>query len=710
MYTLVLILKMIATIQDPFTVLVDAQEIDFGSNSNSQIDFDAIDEDQQLRMMNLIKGLSNVTPKNAPFGSEEQSFGSSTNSQMYFNAIDKAHEILEHDKDLAEKVPSCVVVGMQSVGKSAILSRISGIPFPQDSEVCTRVAIELRLRRAKTDQDSLKPMMIKAGNSEAIEVDKADRDAVVKALKEAQNKVLNRKQFEEKLSVKVEKIDVNLPEVTLIDLPGVFFAKDDGANNLEVQVKDMIRDRVSNEMALILHVVPLNQDPDTVSTWRIVRDADDKQERTISVLTKADLAMNDREGKEILKKRLQKVLMDSQTSECFVVHGAAKSLEDEASQLSDVSNYIEQLGLGEQIKVGLTELNEYVEERMLEHIKEKIPEMRRLLENELSRSDNELRILGRKPLAPIPVALRDSQRMKEHLVEAYESFLPDFRHYTETMRDKIFEIDMLPLGLVDTGKANKTFSALYPHYDIPPELYEHYILAELYEHYILALEVEKIGEDSRAMINTPYVGKKTELEKWLQTFAKPLEEVLKRYIVDTFEAFDRKIFRPSIERGSSEPTKIVSKHLELQIRKNVIVKAKNEAMDYANFLVDSIKENTFVADDHYLKKTSDELKILDEVIDRFSAIAPQKMYFHLVFEIRAFFKTRTRILPETIQLHFTKALKDLMKSTKEEIGNQIMLETSLAQINEPSRSIVRRKFHLEREKKIVNALEEISLL
>mmetsp|Transcript_17305 Transcript_17305/g.25887 ORF Transcript_17305/g.25887 Transcript_17305/m.25887 type:complete len:99 (-) Transcript_17305:534-830(-) len=51
-----------------------------------------------------------------------------------------------------------------------------------------------------------------------------------------------------------------------------------------------------NEMALILHVVPLNQDTDTISTWRTVRDADGEQLRTISVLTKADLASKDGKG------------------------------------------------------------------------------------------------------------------------------------------------------------------------------------------------------------------------------------------------------------------------------------------------------------------------------------------------------------------------------------------------------------------------------
>ena len=50
------------------------------------------------------------------------------------------------------------------------------------------------------------------------------------------------------------------------------------------EVKNMIKERVENEMALILHVVPLNQDTDTISTWRIVGDADGEQNRTISIL------------------------------------------------------------------------------------------------------------------------------------------------------------------------------------------------------------------------------------------------------------------------------------------------------------------------------------------------------------------------------------------------------------------------------------------
>ena len=630
---------------------------------------------------------------------------SPSKSKVYFNAIDRALEILEHDRDLAEKVPSCVVVGMQSVGKSAILSRISGIQFPQDSEVCTRVAIELRLRRARGDQDTTKLMSIKAGHFEAIEIDKTNKNAVENALKEAQIKLLNGKEFEDKLSIKVEKEDVDLPEVTLIDLPGVFFAKDNGADDLETQVKQMIHDRVRNEMALILHVVPLNQDTDTVSTWRIVRDADSKQERTISVLTKADLALKDKRGKDKLKKRIQKILADSKSSERFIVHGAAKSSELEESQLSQVSNYIEELGLGGQVKVGVKELNIFIEERMLEHIKDKIPEMRRLLESELGRSEEELKILGRQPISPISIALRDSQCMKQHLSEAYESFQPDYRRLTEVMSQEIFEIDLEPLGTVGANGARSTLKQNWKN-GLPTQ--------KFHIDHILALEVKKIGEDSRAMINTPFVGNRSELVTWLQTFVKPLDKILKKYIHDVFESFDCKIFQPSIKKGSSEPAKAVSKRLVLQIKKNLIIKAKRDATDYVSFLVDSVKENTFTSNEHYLADTTKKLEetINDRLVNHLkdSYRLEMQMHFRVVCEIRAFFKTRMKMLPDTIQLYATKALNDLFKVTEQEIGDQMLSKTSVALIKESTRSIARRKFHLEREKKLVNALDEISIL
>ena len=72
------------------------------------------------------------------------------------------------------------------------------------------------------------------------------------------------------------------------------------------------------------------------------------------------------------------------------------------------------------------------------------------------------------------------------------------------------------------------------------------------EHHILALEVKKIGEDSRNMINVPYVGKRTELETWLKIFIELLEKLLKKFIEDIFGAFYSNIVQPSMQKGASK--------------------------------------------------------------------------------------------------------------------------------------------------------------
>jgi len=49
------------------------------------------------------------------------------------------------------KLPSLVVCGDQSSGKSSVLEAITEVPFPRKTNLCTRYATELVLRRASED-------------------------------------------------------------------------------------------------------------------------------------------------------------------------------------------------------------------------------------------------------------------------------------------------------------------------------------------------------------------------------------------------------------------------------------------------------------------------------------------------------------------------------------------------------------------------------
>lgn len=519
---------------------------------------------------------------------------------------------------------------------------------------------------------------------------------------------MNGQEFEDKLSIKVEIEDKNLPEVTLIDLPGVFFAKDDTTQGLQDQVNDMIKGRVKNDMALILHVIPINQDTDTISTWRMVRDADGEK-RTISILTKADLALKD--GKGTFGKRIKKILEDSKSSSCFIIHGAAKDSNEEDHQLKEVSQLIEELKLDDQIKVGVKELNKFIEARMLEHIREKIPEMRKMLKKELCCCEEELKKLGRLPISPIQIVFDDLHLVIKCINEEYKDgcFQPKFRSLTQDMTKEIFDVEMEPLNLSDEEreKVNTVFEEKMTNsYSTPTP--------HLLKSHLLALQVKEIGEDNRPMDNIHFTGTSTELKIWLGKFADPIEDILTNYIDNIFKLFYQDIFQPSLEKGATEETKELMKNLKLLIERDVISKAKDSVTAYADHLVESVRESTYTSNYHYLDDTAKQLR--SQIDTDFNSelnssyLTDIRPYLHTVCDIRAFLKTRKKVLPDAIQLHCKKALDNLCGETEKKIGDEMVKEESWNTIKESTRKIQKRKDFLERENRVKSALKAIHFL
>jgi len=597
--------------------------------------------------------------------SKETDFLFGSRSKKYFNAIDKAHELLKDSKNLVNVVPSFVVVGMQSVGKSAVLSRISGIPFPQDSEVCTRVPMELRLRRGKFG-DKDKPMIIKAGNAEGIHVDKEDHLNIKKILNKAQHDVLNGAEFEDKLSVTIEKEDPNLPEVTLIDLPGVFFAKTADKVAMEDRVKLMINERVSSDMALILHVVPLNQDLDTISTWRIVHDADKTQSRTISVLTKADLVVKD--GKNVLKKRIEKIISDSKSSACFVIHGAAKDLASEEEELAVVSDYIAELHLDNRVMVGVKELNSYIEERMLEHIKDKLPKMRLKLEEELRLCQEEIMIMRRIPDTPTAIAVRDMKCLTARLDKQFKSSHPDLRRLVERMSNDVFDVPTIERNEIESD----------------------------------AQYIQEFESEHRSLINREFTDKRIELQKFLSDFSNEFGQILRKFIDDLFDVFRNNVLMPAFKNCGHPSAMDAIKDVEAGLLRNVVPGAYTSALEYKTRLVSSLKSNMFTPNMKSFNEYSAECASSQNEI--------KEPYRTHVCDILGFIRVRRDVLPDSVQLHAIGLMTSLLERNKEYIEENMITEKAIKLIQEPKKITLKRESLLHYERQIEEALNEISSL
>lgn len=90
----------------------------------------------------------------------EQAIGTSSISNAlskFFRELDEKRELL-HEVLEGWEPPRIVVIGDESAGKSTILEQLANVPiFPRKRRFCTRMPIELRLRR---DPDDSKAMLI----------------------------------------------------------------------------------------------------------------------------------------------------------------------------------------------------------------------------------------------------------------------------------------------------------------------------------------------------------------------------------------------------------------------------------------------------------------------------------------------------------------------------------------------------------------------
>lgn len=211
------------------------------------------------------------------------------------------------------KLPRIVVIGSESAGKSSVLERIAMQPvFPRDRNLCTRCPIKLSLRNDPR-ADELEPVSVRFGRRTLTVLQGAVGDTVKKLMNDAVCE-LNGGPFGivgEELVIEMRK--PNVPTIDLIDLPGIVAASlPDEPGDMMKQTRDLVERYVKDPNTLVVAVVP--------ATIKRVRDAQamqivqahNAQNRTIGVLTMADL-VHDSYGNDPrweLRERLNGVSQD----------------------------------------------------------------------------------------------------------------------------------------------------------------------------------------------------------------------------------------------------------------------------------------------------------------------------------------------------------------------------------------------------------------
>ncbi|KAH8596293.1 dynamin family protein-like protein [Bisporella sp. PMI_857] len=309
-------------------------------------------------------------------------------------------------------LPQIVACGDQSSGKSSTLEAITGIPFEQSDNLCTRFATEIHLRDSKNVYvtvrvipDPSRPAAEQATikNFEESFTDFADLPRIMTLAKAVMG--IEKKPDPEKKSpafardvLSIEFGSPGSPQLTVVDIPGLIATSTKGVTKADVELVAAITDHYINQPRTIcLAVVSATNDYSNQRILEKVRDVDPEGERTLGVITKPDglasgsaseaayieLARNEdiffKLGWHVLKNR------KFEESGC--------SLEERNLSEATFFNKSNFKTLPQE-SVGIDALKARLAQLLFEHIKNELPKLRKDLETALEDAQRSLGLLG----------------------------------------------------------------------------------------------------------------------------------------------------------------------------------------------------------------------------------------------------------------------------------------------------------------------------
>ncbi|XP_017977678.1 PREDICTED: dynamin-related protein 4C [Theobroma cacao] len=201
------------------------------------------------------------------------------------DAIDRLRLLMVMKEGI--QLPTIVVVGDQSSGKSSVLESLAGISLPRSQGICTRVPLIMRLQ----SHQSPAPELHLEYNGKIVPVEESD---ITTAINLATDEIAGHGKgiSNTPLTLVVKKDGV--PDLTMVDLPGITRVPVQGQpENIYEQIRDIIMEYIIPEESIILNVLSATVDFSTCESIRMSQKVDKTGERTRAVVTKADRAPED---------------------------------------------------------------------------------------------------------------------------------------------------------------------------------------------------------------------------------------------------------------------------------------------------------------------------------------------------------------------------------------------------------------------------------
>ncbi|ORE06403.1 hypothetical protein BCV72DRAFT_125288 [Rhizopus microsporus var. microsporus] len=298
-------------------------------------------------------------------------------------------------------LPLIIVVGSQSSGKSSVLETFVQRDFlPRGSGIVTRRPLVLQLVTLH------QPSALEYGEFLHIKDKKFyEFSEIREEIERETSRLAGANKGISKMPIHLRIYSPKVLNLTLVDLPGLTkIPIGDQPSDIEQQIRSLVMDYISNPNSIILAVTPANSDLVNSDSLKLARQVDPDGKRTIGVLTKLDLmdagthaldilagkayplklgfiGVVNRSQQDILTNKPMHLALEAE-NEFFRQHPAYRSIAP---------------------RCGTQYLNKQLNQILLAHIKEKLPELRTRLSSLITEKQQELAQYGESTRAAEPI-------------------------------------------------------------------------------------------------------------------------------------------------------------------------------------------------------------------------------------------------------------------------------------------------------------------
>lgn len=311
------------------------------------------------------------------------------------NLINKLQEIVSFSK-LKYKInlPQIICVGAQSSGKTSIIESIVGKDFlPKGTGIVTRRPLILQLKYSKDKNDycifNHKPNQIITDFSRVAD------EIIIET-----NRIAGRNKAISDEPIILQIFSQNLIDLTLVDLPGlVKVPVGDQPDNIDLLVKKIVLDFISNPNAIILAISPANVDIATSDSLKIAKEVDPYYTRTFGVISKLDLVETPETIVDVINNTTYPLkygyigVTCRNSKDNFNNKSIESAMQEEEERYKEINEYNSIIHL-----LGITKLTNRLSEILTSKIKTAIPSIKENLSDMIYKKENELRNLGGESL------------------------------------------------------------------------------------------------------------------------------------------------------------------------------------------------------------------------------------------------------------------------------------------------------------------------